>query len=121
MTGLELLQLSRRAAEDLRRQEETCLMLRELLKNVGGNFDRITVEERIVGADETLERMQRERECAMAAATRVIDKLNGQEKEVCWQYYILGNTIKQISVMTHCRYRTVQKIKASALEHLKGE
>lgn len=116
MGDAERLLLARQAATTLRNVQEVLKVLRELEGKQSENNRRM-VRERIEAAEASEKAAMVEREAAMADAAEVLNVIKNEHiREVCWQYYVLGNTVQQISETMGITYRTVQRIKGRALE-----
>ncbi len=116
MGDAERLLLARQAATTLRNVQEVLKVLREL-EGKQNESNRRMVRERIEAAEISEKAAMVEREAAMADATEVLRAIKNEHiREVCWQYYVLGNTVQQISETMGITYRTVQRIKGRALE-----
>lgn len=56
----------------------------------------------------------------MSILDRLMEKLSPEQKEVIFQKFYLGCTIKKISEILHMNHKTTEKILASALETLRA-
>lgn len=116
MGDAERLLLARQAATTLRNVQEVLKVLREL-EGKQNESNRRMVRERIKAAEISEKAAMVEREAAMADAAEVLNVIKNEHiREICWQYYVLGNTVQQISETMGITYRTVQRIKGKALE-----